>query len=630
MTTSTSLVYLIALPLFGAAILLLAGRRADKWGHLLATALSASSFGVGLYHLSQMLSRPTEERAVTQKLFAWINVGSFNIDAGLLLDQLSICFVLLITGVGTLIHIYSISYMSHDENRRRFFAYLNLFIAAMLLLVLGNSYLNLYVGWEGVGLASYLLIGFWNQKPAYATASKKAFVMNRIGDMGLSFAIMIAFATLGTVSFGGVEAASHTASKAALTAIGIMLLVAATGKSAQFPLQAWLGDAMAGPTPVSALIHAATMVTAGVYLIVRSNFIFDAAPTAQLFVVIIGAITLTFGALVGTAKDDIKKALAASTMSQIGYMILGAGLGPAGYAFAIMHLLTHGFFKAGMFLGAGSVMHGMNDQVNMRRYGALRKFMPITFATFGLGYLAIIGVPPFAGFYSKDAIIEVAFNAGGIKGVLLGSTALLGAAITAFYMTRVMVLTFTSPKRWEDDQHPHESPFLMWIPMAILAIGSVSTGYLFTRGHALVNWLAPVVGEHAEGEATLLKPVVVSGLALVAVVIGVAIALAKYQFSEVDEVAPENVSIFTRIARKDLMQDSFNEAVFMRPGQVITRVLVKGDENVVDGAVRTVAGIVMGSGSTLRKTQTGFARSYAALILIGAALLIAGIWVVTQ
>ena len=630
MTTSTSLVYLIALPLFGAVILLLAGRKADKWGHLLATTLSASSFGVGLYQLSQMLSRPTEERAVTQKLFAWINVGSFNIDAGLLLDQLSICFVLLITGVGTLIHIYSISYMSHDENRRRFFAYLNLFIAAMLLLVLGNSYLNLYVGWEGVGLASYLLIGFWNQKPAYATASKKAFVMNRIGDMGLSFAIMIAFATLGTVTFGGVEAASHTASKGALTAIGIMLLVAATGKSAQFPLQAWLGDAMAGPTPVSALIHAATMVTAGVYLIVRSNFIFDAAPTAQLLVVIVGAITLTFGALVGTAKDDIKKALAASTMSQIGYMILGAGLGPAGYAFAIMHLLTHGFFKAGMFLGAGSVMHGMNDQVNMRRYGALRKFMPITFATFGLGYLAIIGVPPFAGFYSKDAIIEVAFNAGGAKGILLGSTALLGAAITAFYMTRVMVLTFTSPKRWEDDQHPHESPFLMWIPMAILAIGSVSTGYLFTRGHALVNWLAPVVGEHAEGEATLLKPIVVSGLALVAVVIGAAIALAKYQFSEVDEVAPENVSLFTEIARKDLMQDSFNEAVFMRPGQVITRVLVKGDENVVDGAVRTVARIVMGSGSTLRKTQTGFARSYAALILIGAALLIAGIWVVTQ
>jgi len=632
MTTSISLVYLIALPLFGATILLLAGRRADKWGHLLATAMSASSFGVGLYQLSQMLSRPTEERAVGQKLFSWINVGTFNVDAGLLLDQLSICFVLLITGVGTLIHIYSISYMSHDENRRRFFAYLNLFIAAMLLLVLGDSYLNLYVGWEGVGLASYLLIGFWNQKPAYATASKKAFVMNRIGDMGLSFAIMIAFATLGTVSFSGVEEASHTASKTALTAIGVMLLVAATGKSAQFPLQAWLGDAMAGPTPVSALIHAATMVTAGVYLIIRSNFIFDAAPTAQLLVVIVGAITLLFGAFIGTAKDDIKKALAASTMSQIGYMILGAGLGPAGYAFAIMHLLTHGFFKAGMFLGAGSVMHGMNDQVDMRRYGALRKFMPITFITFGLGYLAIIGVPPFAGFYSKDLIIETAFNAGGIKGILLGSTALLGAAITAFYMTRVMVLTFTSKERWEENQHPHESPILMWLPMAVLAIGSVTTGFLFTRGDALANFLNPVFGEHGEEHGTehLFEPIVVSGMALVAVAIGVAIAIMKYQLSEVDSVAPQNVSIFTRIARKDLMQDSFNEAVFMRPGQALTSLLVKGDEKVVDGAVRGVARTALGAGAVLRQTQTGFARSYAALILIGAIALIAGIWVVTQ
>jgi len=632
MTTSTSLVYLIALPLLGATILLLAGRRADKWGHLLATAMSASSFGVGLYQLSQMLSRPTEERAVGQKLFSWINVGTFNVDAGLLLDQLSICFVLLITGVGTLIHIYSISYMSHDENRRRFFAYLNLFIAAMLLLVLGDSYLNLYVGWEGVGLASYLLIGFWNQKPAYATASKKAFVMNRIGDMGLSFAIMIAFATLGTVSFSGVEEASHTASKAALTAIGVMLLVAATGKSAQFPLQAWLGDAMAGPTPVSALIHAATMVTAGVYLIIRSNFIFDAAPTAQLLVVIVGAITLLFGAFIGTAKDDIKKALAASTMSQIGYMILAAGLGPAGYAFAIMHLLTHGFFKAGMFLGAGSVMHGMNDQVDMRRYGALRKFMPITFITFGLGYLAIIGVPPFAGFYSKDLIIETAFNAGGIKGILLGSTALLGAAITAFYMTRVMVLTFTSKERWEENQHPHESPILMWLPMAVLAIGSVTTGFLFTRGDALANFLNPVFGEHGEEHGTehLFEPIVVSGMALVAVAIGVAIAIMKYQLSEVDSVAPQNVSIFTRIARKDLMQDSFNEAVFMRPGQALTSLLVKGDEKVVDGAVRGVARTALGAGAVLRQTQTGFARSYAALILIGAIALIAGIWVVTQ
>ena len=628
MATNNGLVYLIALPLFGALTLLLLGRKADKWGHLLATAMSAGSFAVGLVQLSQMLDREAELRPVTQKLFTWISVGSFNVDASLLLDQLSICFVLLITGVGTLIHIYSISYMSHDEDRRRFFAYLNLFIASMLLLVLGDSYLNLYVGWEGVGLASYLLIGFWNKKPAYATASKKAFVMNRIGDMGLSFAIMIAFATLGTVSFSGVKEHSHHASEATMTAIGIMLLIAAVGKSAQFPLQAWLGDAMAGPTPVSALIHAATMVTAGVYLIVRSNFVFDAAPTAQLLVVIVGAITLLFGAIIGMAKDDIKKALAASTMSQIGYMILASGLGPAGYAYAIMHLLTHGFFKAGMFLGAGSVMHGMNDEVNMRKYGGLRKFMPITFVTFGLGYLAIIGVPPFAGFYSKDMIIETALNAGGAKGIILGTVTLIGAAITAFYMTRVMILTFTSPKRWDDNQHPHESPALMWIPMAILAIGSVISGYLLYRGKAFKHWLEPLFEKHGE-HTELLPPIVVSGLALTMVAIGVAIAVIKYQLSEIDNLAPEKVSIFTRIARRDLLQDDVNEALFMRPGQALTSALVKVDDSVVDGAVRGVGKMALGSGSALRETQTGFVRSYAVLILIGAASLIAAIWVVT-
>ena len=620
---------MIALPLFGSAVLLLAGRRSNRWGHLLATALSAGSFGIGLMQFSQMLSRSNEQRAVSQKLFSWISVGSFQVDAGLMLDQLSICFVLLITGVGTLIHIYSIAYMSHDHDRRRFFAFLNFFIAAMLLLVLGDSYLNLYVGWEGVGLASYLLIGFWNQKPTYATAAKKAFIANRVGDMGLSLAIMIAFATLGTVSFAGVKEHASQASTGALTAIGIMLLVAATGKSAQFPLQSWLGDAMAGPTPVSALIHAATMVTAGVYLIIRSNFIFDAAPTAQLCVAIIGAITLLFGAVIGMAKDDIKKALAASTMSQIGYMVLGAGLGPAGYAFAIMHLLTHGFFKAGMFLGAGSVMHGMDDEVNMRRYGGLSKFMPITFATFGLGYLAIIGVPPFAGFYSKDKIIEVAFNAGGIKGITLGVAALLGAAITAFYMTRVVILTFAGSKRWDDKAHPHESPFLMWGPMALLALGSVTSGFLFTHGDALRNWLAPVVEQIPAHEGELLSPMIVSILALVLVVLGVSLAVIKYFLNEVPETAPENVTIFTKLARRDLLQDAFNEAAFMRPGQSLTRALVKTDVAVIDGAVRGIARLASGSGKALRTTQTGFVRSYAMWILLGAIALIAAIWMVT-
>ena len=629
MLANNGLVYLIALPLFGAAVLLLAGRRSDRWGHFLATALSGMSFILGAVQFYQMLGRPAENRAVSQKLFNWISVGSFNVDAGLLVDQLSICFVLLITGVGTLIHIYSIAYMDHDKDRRRFFAYLNFFIAAMLLLVMGDSYLNLYVGWEGVGLASYLLIGFWNEKPAYATASKKAFIANRVGDMGLSFAIMIAFATMGTVSFSGVKEAAEGTSQGALTAIGIMLLLAATGKSAQFPLQAWLGDAMAGPTPVSALIHAATMVTAGVYLITRSNFIFDAAPTAQLLVVIVGAITLLFGAIIGTAKDDIKKALAASTMSQIGYMVLASGLGPVGYAFAIMHLLTHGFFKAGMFLGAGSVMHGTGDEVNMRKFGGIRHFMPITFATFGLGYLAILGVPPFAGFYSKDKIIETAFYAGGIKGILIGSAALFGAAITAFYMSRVMILTFAGTPRYDINNPPHESSFLMLLPMGILAIGSVTSGFLLSRGDALVHWLAPLFEAHEGHGEEILPPVVISLMALAVVILGAAFAWFKYGRGPVADTAPTDVSVFTRIARRDLLQDDFNESVLMRPGQALTRLLVKTDDVVVDGTVRGVAAAALGSASSLRSTQTGFVRSYAALIVIGAIALIAAIWAVT-
>ena len=628
MNTSTNIVYLIALPLFSSALLMLLGRKADKWGHIFASLISASAFFVGVTEFFAMCSRPEEARAVTQKLFTWISVGDFQVDASLLLDQLSIAFVLLITGVGTLIHIYSIAYMSHDRDQRRFFAYLNFFIAAMLLLVLGDSYLNLYVGWEGVGLASYLLIGFWNQKPEYATAAKKAFVMNRVGDFGLSIAIMIGFATFGSVSFSGIEERVGGASETALTAMGLMLLLAAAGKSAQFPLQAWLGDAMAGPTPVSALIHAATMVTAGVYLITRSNFIFDNAPTAQLAVVMIGIITLLFGAIIGSAKDDIKKVLAASTMSQIGYMILATGFGPAGYAFAIMHLLTHGFFKAGMFLGAGSVMHGMNDEVNMRKYGGLAKFMPITSITFGLGYLAIIGVPPFAGFYSKDKIIETAFNAGGLQGVIFGGSALLGAIITAFYMTRVMLLTFAGNKRWASDAHPHESPFLMWAPMAILAIGSVASGYLLYSGKAIVKWLAPVVDKDHHEHVEFLPPIVVTALAIAAVVIGVSIALLKNR-GEQSESAPSDVSIWTRIARRDLLQDDANEFLFMRPGQEVTKALVATDDRVIDGAVRGVAASAVGSARGLRKLQTGYVRNYALLILIGAAVILAAMWVVT-
>jgi len=628
MRTSSHLVYLIALPLFSAGLLLLLGRIADKWGHLLATLVSAATFAIGVSEFFAMHSHTGANRAVTQKIFEWISVGTLKVDASLLLDQLSICFVLLITGVGTLIHIYSIAYMDHDKDRRRFFAYLNLFIAAMLLLVLGDSYLNLYVGWEGVGLASYLLIGFWNQNPAYAVAAKKAFIANRLGDVGLSLAIMISFAQFGTVSFAGVKAGAPHASSAALTAIGAMLLLAAAGKSAQFPLQSWLGDAMAGPTPVSALIHAATMVTAGVYLITRSNFIFDASSTARILVVTVGVITLLFGAIVGSAKDDIKKALAASTMSQIGYMILATGLGPVGYAFAIMHLLTHGFFKAGMFLGAGSVMHGMDDEVNMRKYGGLAKLMPITAVTFGLGYLAILGVPPFAGFYSKDKIIETALNQGGAKGIILGGAALLGAGITAFYMTRVVVLTFTGARRWKDGSHPHESSVLMWGPMVVLAIGSVASGFLLTMGSSLVNWLQPVVNaSHATGGKELLKPLVVSLLALGVVLLGAGFAITKYR--TVAAVAPTQVSIFTKAARNDLYQDQVNDALLVKPGSVLTAGLVATDHHLIDGAVRFVGWVLGEISDVLRKIQNGYVRTYAFTMLAGVFIGLVIIWVVS-
>lgn len=630
MNTSNNLLYLILIPLLSSAILLLLGRKIDRYGHLIGTLASACSFVIAVVEFFAMKSRDVTQRAVTQKLFEWISVGNFKVDATLLLDQLSICFVLLITGVGTLIHIYSIAYMSHDRDRRRFFAYLNLFIAAMLLLVLGDSYLNLYVGWEGVGLASYLLIGFWNQKPEYATAAKKAFVANRIGDFGLSIAVMLMFANFGTVTFSGVANHAESASRSALTAIGLMLLLAACGKSAQFPLQSWLGDAMAGPTPVSALIHAATMVTAGVYLIARSNFIFDVAPTAQMMVMIIGAITLLFGAIVGMAKDDIKKALAASTMSQIGYMILATGLGPVGYAFAIMHLLTHGFFKAGMFLGAGSVMHGMHDEVNMRKYGGIGKFMPLTFVTFGLGYLAIIGVPPFAGFYSKDKIIETALNHEGSAGLIFGSLALIGAAITAFYMSRVMLMTFFGNERWTNRaDEPHEAPFLMAAPMVVLALGSICTGFLFTRGESLVNWLRPVV--NPAGEQHLVEhysATSISIAAITAVLIGVAFAAIKY-LKQVPNIAPDNVSVFTKFARKDLLQDEFNNAVLVKPGQSLVKTLLNFDYIVIDGLVRLVGALSLDAGQTLRKLQTGYVRSYALLMILGVTALIFTIWLVT-
>ncbi|MEV5601359.1 NADH-quinone oxidoreductase subunit L [Streptomyces sp. NPDC052299] len=633
---------LVAAPLLGAAVLLCGGRRLDRAGHWLGTLLAAASFVVAVVLFTDMLGKGAEDRALHQKLFSWIPVEGFQADVAFQLDQLSMTFVLLITGVGTLIHIYSIGYMEHDERRRRFFGYLNLFLAAMLILVIADNYLLLYVGWEGVGLASYLLIGFWQHKPSAATAAKKAFLVNRVGDMGLSIAIMLMFTTFGTFAYGPVLEATGETSEGKLTAIGLMLLLAACGKSAQVPLQSWLGDAMEGPTPVSALIHAATMVTAGVYLIVRSGAIFNAAPDAQMVVVVVGAVTLLFGAIVGCAKDDIKKALAGSTMSQIGYMILAAGLGPIGYVFAIMHLVTHGFFKAGLFLGAGSVMHGMNDEVDMRKFGGLRKYMPVTFVTFGLGYLAIIGFPGLSGFFSKDKIIEAAFAKGGTEGWILGSVALLGAAITAFYMTRVMLMTFFGEERWRRtatpspdapdvepaaetrgehaEPHPHESPKSMTIPMIVLAFGSVFAGGFFSIGDRFLHWLEPVTG-HDHGDAPI-GASTVTAATMVALVIGVAIAWAMYGRKPVPVAAPRG-SLLTRAARRDLLQDDFNHVVLVRGGEHLTRSLVYVDHTLVDGVVNGTAASMGGLSGRLRKLQNGYARSYAVSMFGGTAVLIA-------
>ena len=621
---------LIAVPLASAGILLLLGRASNAWGHLLGTAASAASFVIGAILLVETLGKAPEDRITDLTLYSWLPAGDLSVDAGLRIDPLSLTFIVLITFVGTLIHIYSIGYMAHDPARRRFFAYLNLFVAAMLILVMANSYALLFVGWEGVGLASYLLIGFWNYSTPNAVAAKKAFIMNRVGDMGLIIAMGLMFATFGSVSFADVDAGVATLSaidSPVIVATALMLLLGACGKSAQFPLQAWLGDAMAGPTPVSALIHAATMVTAGVYLVVRSASVFEAAPTAQLVVVIIGAITLLLGAGIASAKDDIKKSLAGSTMSQIGYMMLAAGLGPVGYAFAIFHLFTHGFFKAGLFLGAGSVMHGMNDDVDMRRYGALRKAMAITWITFGAGWLAIIGVPPFAGFFSKDKIIEAAFIGEGWRPWVFGTVVLVGAGITAFYMSRMFFMTFHGRARWVasaeqltvDDprpvRHPHESPALMTVPMIILAIGSVGLGLVLSIGDGFVHWLEPVTG-HAEHHEPVLPIPVIMGTTLVLVAIGVLLAWRQYARNVVP-ITPPTGSVLTRAARQDFYGDAVNEAVFQRPGQDLSRTLVYADTAVVDGAVRGLAESTVGIGQTLRKLQNGMVRSYGLMILAG-------------
>lgn len=605
---------LLALPLLGATVLLLGGRRTNRWGPYFAVLMVVGAAVYGVILLLGLLGRSADDRAVGQTLFEWVFVGGFTAPVALQIDQLSIVFVLLITIVGALIHIYSLGYMEHDPDKRKFFGYLNLFVASMLLLVLADNYLLLYVGWEGVGLASYLLIGFWQYKPSAAAAAKKAFVMNRIGDVGLSLAIMLIFVTFGTVVFDEVFAMAGEAGESTLTWIGLLLLLAACGKSAQFPLQAWLLDAMEGPTPVSALIHAATMVTAGVYLIVRSGAIYDGTVFALTAVMVIGVITMFLGAFIGSAKDDIKKSLAGSTMSQIGYMVLAAGLGPVGYVFAIFHLLTHGVFKANLFLGAGSVIHGMHDEQDMRRYGALRKVMVVTWLTFMAAYLAIIGIPPFSGFWSKDDIIHAAFEVN----VFVGVCAIIAAGITGFYMTRMVIMTFFGKPRWPDDAHPHESKAVMTIPLIILALGSMFTGLALLFWGDIIDWLTPVTGLE---QSPLPFPAIILEIAtLIVVLIGVAIAIRMYR-KDVPVEAPQDVNILTKAARNSMYDDAINDVLVVQPTYSVSRALIGIDNRGIDGIVNGLAAFVGGSGERLRRWQTGFARSYA-LAMVGGAVLV--------
>ena len=628
-TGAASLAWLlIALPAAGALVLFLAGRRADAWGHWLGVATVVGAFVVGVTIFLQTLGLPADERLREQSLWSWMSSGALEVDFGLRIDTLSLTFVLLITGVGALIHLYSVGYMSHDPNRRRFFAQLNLFVAAMLVLVLGNNFVMLYLGWEGVGLASYLLIGFYQDRPSAATAAKKAFLMNRVGDVGLAIAIFLLWLELGTLQYTEVFARIGEVGDGTVLAITLLLLLGACGKSGQFPLQSWLPDAMEGPTPVSALIHAATMVTAGVYLIARASPIYNLSETGRLVVALIGVITLMIGAIIGCAYDDIKKVLAYSTVSQIGYMILAVGLGPAGYALGILHLLTHGFFKAGLFLGAGSVMHAMNDDVDMRRFGGLWRKMPVTFVTFGLGYLALIGFPFLSGYFSKDAIIEAAFAQEGWQGWVFGGFATLAAGLTAFYMTRLMIMTFFGAERWRTvqstdgrDYHPHESPATMTVPMIVLAVGSVFGGGVLYG--MIPEWLAPVVGERLELEGGALPHAVIPWLVVGVSLLGV---LAGYLFvgrSPVPVERPQRVSPVVAAARADLGANAFNEAFIERPGIVLTRALAWFDDRGIDGAVNGTASAFGGGSSRLRRLQTGFVRSYALSMLGGAVIVVA-------
>ncbi|MFZ9380568.1 MAG: NADH-quinone oxidoreductase subunit L [Ilumatobacteraceae bacterium] len=627
----TSQLWLLpAFPLLGATLILLFGRRlGDPKAGYLAALMPIASFIVTVGVYFDLLSRPAEERSEVITLFSWIPVGSLKIDAALLADPLSITMALFITGIGSLIHLYAVGYMHGDEKFSKFFLYLNLFVFSMLMLVLGENLLVTFLGWEGVGACSYFLISFWHTRNSAAVAGKKAFVTNRIGDFGVMTAMFLAFSTVGSVSYGAINEAAHHGELAPVTAtaIALLLFVGACGKSAQLPLYLWLPDAMEGPTPVSALIHAATMVTAGVFLMTRmAPVLHESYSWAPMIVASIGAATALFAATVAVAQNDIKKVLAYSTVSQLGYMFLAVGSGA--YVAAIFHMVTHAFFKALLFLGSGSVIHGMHHEQDMRKMGALRKVMPITGFTFIIGWLAIAGVPPFAGFWSKDEILLYVYA----NNRFLYVIGLLTALLTAYYMTRQVIMVFFGKARWNDhsadhgahgDFTPHESPRIMLMPLVVLAVLSVIGGFMqlpFSKDlHFLEHWLAPVVEEseaHIGETWAYQNKYVLLGVAVLIAAIGIFAAIAVYAKGKLKPVEP-------RVLEQAWFYDAGAAKLVGGPGAAAFNAVAWADAKVVDGAVNGTGTLVRRVATTVRKTQSGFVRGYAAIVAIGVVALLA-------
>ena len=627
----TSALWLLpAFPLFGALVLMVFGRRlGEPRSGWFAAAMPIASFLVAVSVYFDLLSRSSEERHEVVTLFSWIPVGVLHIDVALLADPLSITMALFITGIGSLIHLYAIGYMHGDPKFSKFFLYLNLFVFSMLMLVLGENLLVTFLGWEGVGVCSYFLISFWHTRDSAAVAGKKAFVTNRIGDFGVMTAMFLAFSTIGSVSYSSINEAAHSGAIAPVTAtaIGLLLFVGACGKSAQLPLYLWLPDAMEGPTPVSALIHAATMVTSGVFLMTRMSPVLHASyEWAPMVIACVGAATALFAATIAVAQNDIKKVLAYSTVSQLGYMFLAVGSGA--YVAAIFHMVTHAFFKALLFLGSGSVIHGMHHEQDMRRMGALRKLMPVTAITFIIGWLAIAGVPPFAGFWSKDEILLYVYaNNRGLYVV-----GLLTALLTAYYMTRQVIMVFYGEAKWKDHAHdhgahgdfePHESPKIMLFPLIVLSVLSVIGGAMqlpFTKKlHFLEHWLAPVV---EESEADIHKTwayenkYVLLVIAILIAATGIAAAFAVYAKKKVKAVEP-------RVLEQAWFYDAGAAKLVGGPGRAAFNAVAWADSRIVDGAVNGTATLVRNIAGQVRKSQNGFTRVYAALMTVGAVALLA-------